>query len=116
MAALISCAPAVKKRNIPKMTPMKKARKRAMRYVLTPLNAGQEMNCHVKVVRAKTEAVQKAIGIAAALQAHLEGNTITCRVLREGRGWEITDTPGRSIIVTPSGQVLDEFTGDPVKL
>jgi predicted amidohydrolase len=95
---------------------MKTVTKRAMKLVLTPLNEGQEMNCHVKVVSAKSDAVKKAVGIAAALQAHLEGNTITCRVRRAGRGWEITDTHGPSIIVTPSGQVLDEFTGNPAKL
>ena len=74
------------------------------------------MNCHIKVLSAKTEAVQRAIGIAAALQAQLEGNTITCRVRRERRSWEITDTRGPSIIVTPSGQVLDEFTSKFAKL
>jgi len=52
---------------------------------------------------------------AAALQTQLEGNMMTCRVRREGRNLEITDTRGPSIIVTPTGQVLDEFTGDPVK-
>ena len=87
-----------------------------MKYVLTPLNEGQEMNCHVKVVSAISDAVKKAIGIAAGLQAQLDGNTITCRVRRAGRGWEITDLKGPSVIVTPVGQVLDEFTGKPVKL
>lgn len=95
---------------------MKKARKRAMRFVLTPLNEGGEMNCHVKVLSTKTEAVQRATGIAAALQAQLEGKTITCRVRREGRGWEITETRSPGIIVTPSGQVLDKFTGNPATL
>jgi hypothetical protein len=37
------------------------------------------MNCRVEVLSTKTEAVQRAIGIAAGLQAQLEGNRITCR-------------------------------------
>jgi ribosomal protein L19 len=90
-------------------------KRKIMKHVITPLNAGQEMNCHVKVVSAKSEAVKRAIGIAANLQAQLEGNSITCRVRRAGRGFEITDTHGPSIIVTPSGQVLDEITGNPAK-
>jgi len=87
-----------------------------MKHVITPLNEGQEMNCQVKVESTISKAVKKAIGIAAGLQAQLDGNSITCRVRRAGRGWEITDTNGPSIIVTPIGQVLDEFTGNPAKL
>jgi predicted amidohydrolase len=87
-----------------------------MKLVLTPLNEGQEMNCHVKVVSTRSEAVQKAIGIAASLHAQLEGNDITCCVRRASRGWEITATNGPSLIVTPDGQVLDELTGNPAKL
>ena len=87
-----------------------------MKHVITPLNEGQEMNCQVKVESSISKAVKKAIGIAAGLQAQLDGNSITCRVRRAGRGWEITDTNGPSIIVTPIGQVLDEFTGNPAKL
>jgi hypothetical protein len=87
-----------------------------MKYVITPLNEGQEMNCQVKVESSISKAVKKAIGIAAGLQAQLDGNSITCRVRRAGRGWEITDTNGPSIIVTPVGQVFDESTGNPAKL
>lgn len=85
-----------------------------MKYVITPLNEGQEMNCHVKVVSTISDVVKKAIGVAAGLQAQLDGNTITCRVRRAGRGWEITDLNRPSLIVTPAGQVLHGFTGDPV--
>ena len=74
------------------------------------------MNCQVKVESTLSKAVKKAIGIAAGLQAQLDGNTITCRVRRAGRGWEITDMNGPSIIVTAVGQVLDESTGNPNKL
>lgn len=95
---------------------MKKETKKIMKHVITPLNQGQEMNCRVKVVSVISEAVKKAIGIAASLQAQLDGNTITCRVRRAGRGWEITDLDGPSFIVTPVGQVLDESTGNPAKL
>jgi hypothetical protein len=87
-----------------------------MKHVLTPLNGGQEMNCQVKVESTLSNAVKKAIGIAAGLQAQLDGNAITCRVRKAGRGWEITDTNGPSIIVTAVGQVLDESTGNPIKL
>ncbi len=64
---------------------MNKETKRIMKHVITPLNEGQEMNCHVKVVSAISEAVKKAFGIAASLQAQLDGNTITCRVRQAGR-------------------------------
>ena len=87
-----------------------------MKHVITPLNGGQEMNCQVKVESTLSKAVKKAIGIAAGLQAQLDGNSITCRVRRAGRGWEITDMNGPSIIVTPVGQVLDESTGNRAKL
>jgi hypothetical protein len=87
-----------------------------MKHVITPLNGGQEMNCQVKVESTLSKAVKKAIGIAAGLQAQLDGNSITCRVRRAGRGWEITDTNGPSIIVTPIGKMLDETTGKPAKL
>jgi len=87
-----------------------------MKYVVTPLNEGQEMNCHVKVKGTLSQTVKKALGIAANLQAQLDGNDITCRVRRAGRGYEITDTNGVSIIVTPIGLVLDELTGNPAKL
>lgn len=103
-----------RKKHIAKVRPMKTTKN--LRHVITPLNEGQEMNCHVKVVSAISDAIKKAFGIAASLQAQLDGNTITCRVRRAGRGWEITDLNGPSLIVTPVGQVLDEFTGDPVKL
>lgn len=87
-----------------------------MKYVITPLNEGQEMNCQVKLDSTLSKSVKKAIGIAAALQAQLDGNSITCRVRKAGRGWEITDENGTSIIVTPVGKVLDESTGKPAKL
>ena len=87
-----------------------------MKHVITPLNEGQEMNRQVKVESTLSKAVKKAIGIAAGLQAHLDGNSITCRVRRAGRGCEITDMNGPSIIVTPVGQMLDESTGNPAKL
>ena len=87
-----------------------------MKLVITPLNRGQEMNCQVKVESTISKAVKKAIGIAAGLQAQLDGNSITCRVRRAGRGWEITDLDGPSFIVTPVGQVLDESTGNPARL
>jgi hypothetical protein len=90
--------------------------KTIMKYVVSPLNEGQEMNCHVKVEGTLSQTVKKALGIAATLQAQLDGNGITCRVRKAGRGWEITETNGVSLIVTPVGQVLDEVTGSPAKV
>jgi len=87
-----------------------------MKYVLTPLNEGQEMNCHVKFNGNKRDAVKRATGIAAGLQAHLGENSITCRIRRAGRGFEITDENGLSIIATPVGKLLNETTGGEVSL
>lgn len=98
------------------MTLAKQTTKNSMKYVVTPLNEGQEMNCRVKVNGTLSQTVKRALGMAANLQAQLDGNVITCRVRRAGRGWEITDRDGVSIIVTPVGQVFDEHSGIPAKL
>jgi len=72
------------------------------------------MNCHVKADGSRSAVVKRAIGIAASLQAQLQGNNITCRVRHAGRGWEITDEDGPSIIVTSAGQTMDESSGSPL--
>jgi hypothetical protein len=82
-----------------------------MKYIITPLNEGQEMNCHVKADGSKSAVIKRAISIAATLQTALAGNNITCRVRHAGRGWEITDEEGPSIIATAAGQMTDELSG-----
>ena len=55
-----------RKKTKAKVKPMKK--EKIMKHVITPLNEGQEMNCYVKVVSALSEAIKKALGIAAVKQ------------------------------------------------
>jgi hypothetical protein len=87
-----------------------------MKYIITPLNEGQEMNCHVKADGSKSAVITRAVSIAATLQTALPGNNITCRVRHAGRGWEITDEAGPSIIVTAAGQTTDELSGTAMSL
>jgi hypothetical protein len=82
-----------------------------MKYIITPLNRGQEMNCHVKADGSKSAVIKRAIGIAATMQTALPGNNITCRVRHAGRGWEITDEEGPSVVVTPAGETIGELSG-----
>lgn len=87
-----------------------------MRYIIEPLNERQEMNCHVKFAGKKSGVIDKAINIASALQGHLTGNDITCRIRKAARhgSFLIADESGQSIIVTPDGRVLDEATGNSI--
>ena len=74
------------------------------------------MNCHVKYTGTKEEVLKRAVIMTASLQAQLEGNAITCRVRNAGRGWEITDENGPSIIAMPTGQTVEEVSGSLIKL
>lgn len=87
-----------------------------MNYILEPLNENQDMNCMVKFSGSKSAAGKKAIGIAAALQAQLDGASITCRVRKTAvNSSAYTDEAG-GFIATATGAVLDEASGNPVKL
>jgi hypothetical protein len=70
----------------------------------------------VKADGSKSAVITRAVSIAATLQTALPGNNITCRVRHAGRGWEITDEAGPSIIVTAAGQTTDELSGTAMSL
>lgn len=80
-----------------------------MRYILEPLNESQDMNCRVEFTGSRTAAAKKAVGIAAALQACLDGTRISCRV---GGG----DEDGALFVAFPSGELVDTDTGNVVRM
>jgi hypothetical protein len=87
-----------------------------MNYILEPMNENHEMACMVKFSGNRSDAVKKATGIAATLQAQLDGASITCRVRKAAACKSHYTEEAGGLIVTPAGQVLDEATGNPVKL
>jgi len=78
-----------------------------MKYIIEPLNENQEMNCRVKFSGNKAEAFKKAVGIASAMQAVLDGASITCRIRPAYKGQALyADESAEAIIATPDCQPL----------
>jgi hypothetical protein len=77
-----------------------------MKYILEPLNEGQDMNCRVLIKGSKAVALARAETLAQALQTQLLGCSITVRVSRDipNLNYHTSEKESAEIIVTPDGK------------